>query len=428
MCFSCNRKTIIGEGGYGIITKSNRPDKSSIKGSKSKTNQMVTKCQPLNSSSPSRELLFYHYLNHPNIPKIYNCELIYTEEERYLHFDMKRMISLMDYLNEKDMRIKDLISVYISLVDTVSYVQSRWIYHQDIRPENILLDASVSPPIPYLIDFGLTSDTLICKRGWNDPAITEWCCFNTGAPPIEMLLEGDSWSLGLLGIYMFADREIYDWTDALKPKRKSMVRALRNRFEGGSENWDVDLDQVPEEVIELIELLLRRTLITNGYKEDRIHMREFNDLETVGGAFRYVNKIYTSRGNPIKETFMFSDGTTLDQYITNLKTSRIESSEAAIKTMKEIISKLDQISTVQFEMELIRTIYNDVLPRCYQYIDCAKFWITAKEKLKEIGRAAPKYGYDMSGLIEEKLPELDDMGKISSLHEIDGWDIIEKLY
>ena len=283
MCHFCSQKKILDKGGYGYIVASE------------KDATMITKCQPTYDDSATRELLMYHLLDHPNIPKISNVTLVNQDRKDYVHFDMKRLTSFPDYIQYYNPDTEIRKNIYLDIIDALAYIQSRNVYHQDIRPENILIDTTTDKA--YLIDFGLACDTFVSRSGWTDPLITEFYYTEYEAPSTKVMMKGDSWSLGLLGLYLFCDEEIYEWTNQFDDECMDVAYSLRGRFDFGLDRAHLDLDEIPEDILGIIKCLMNRRNITNGYKSDMINMEHFNTLDTIE-KLKYIEKLYDENGKP----------------------------------------------------------------------------------------------------------------------------------
>ncbi|MCH2205489.1 MAG: serine/threonine protein kinase [Lentisphaerales bacterium] len=80
------------------------------------------------------------FLQHPNIMPIYDLGLL--EDDRP-YFTMKKLNgkSLDSCISEnKDHQFETLVDAFIKVCDAVAYAHSRSIIHQDLKPDNILLD------------------------------------------------------------------------------------------------------------------------------------------------------------------------------------------------------------------------------------------------------------------------------------------------
>lgn len=185
----------IGEGTYGIVYKAREK----------RTGRYVAlkKIRPEseNEGIPAttiREILLLKNLKHSTIIDL--IEVIHNEDKMYLVFefietDLKRLIddySKRGVLFDQDMAKK----MSHQLCTAVAFCHSKNIFHRDLKPQNILVDASFNIK---LADFGLGRAASIPLRNYTSQIITLWY-----RPP-ELLLgceyydaSVDVWSLACI--------------------------------------------------------------------------------------------------------------------------------------------------------------------------------------------------------------------------------------
>lgn len=185
----------IGEGTYGIVYKAREK----------KTGRYVAlkKIRPEseNEGIPAttiREILLLKNLKHSTIIDL--IEVIHNEDKMYLVFefietDLKRLID--DY-SRKGMRFDQSVVKKMSyqLCTAVAFCHSKNVFHRDLKPQNILVDADFNIK---LADFGLGRAASIPLRNYTSQIITLWY-----RPP-ELLLGSeyydasvDVWSLACI--------------------------------------------------------------------------------------------------------------------------------------------------------------------------------------------------------------------------------------
>ncbi len=164
----------LSEGGFGIVYLA-EPKSNKLTGHGQK---IVVKMAKI-SDFPNEDNLLFHqevslneyFGGHPNIAKI----LGYTESPYCIILKFYPMGSLRDWLNKKQygQRSKLLIRSFLSDISKgIATLHSKGVLHDDIKPENILLEVSAGPkgkiPVCVLTDFGLaqtvTDDILTVKR------------------------------------------------------------------------------------------------------------------------------------------------------------------------------------------------------------------------------------------------------------------------
>ena len=432
MCDTCSQRKEIGRGGYGTIVED--PDDPT----------MVIKCQLTHNDSPYREVLMYHWLDHPNIPKISGMEIITSQYgKEYLHFKMKKLVPLKEYYEQiegDDTKWK----IYLGIISVVTYLCRKVVHHQDIRPSNILVDPDNGTP--YLIDFGLANDTYTVRAGWVDPAISEYYYTKKESPPCQMMIGGNVWSLGLLGIWLFIDNEIYDWAQATDDEigpSTDIAYLLKGRFGWGLRKANLDLEDIEDSIIDLIDRFMGpsfkeriralRDIQTDRIdtlikRDNQINMDEFNDLDTTQAKKDYVLRLfedekidiyipppkvlvstsvsYNAQKDEVVRCFHNAKLQNTIDYVKNIRQIPIRSKEEAVKVMRDILDATDSVRGTENKVKLVYLIYDDVLPKCYGYISSVRFWTTCIFKLEEFEKVP---NADMSDLVSRRMKELEEV-------------------
>ena len=142
-----------------------------------------------------QELRVHSMMDHPNICKIFDT--IYQED---------KIIILMDFCSKGDLfhwisklSYQENLSVLSQLISAVQYLHNRGFTHQDLKPENIMLDENLNVK---LTDFGNCSEV-----GKNDP----FSFFGTVQYTPPELLKGepfskkkvDIWQIGIIAYELF---------------------------------------------------------------------------------------------------------------------------------------------------------------------------------------------------------------------------------
>ena len=398
MCDSCCSQTIIGRGGYGYVVEHDKFD------------DIVQKCQPTYNDAPFRELIMYYHLDHPNIPKIFDTQYIKEVSKNYIHFSMKRYVPLKEYYHIIKDDIETKRKIFLDIVKAVSYLQSRNVYHQDIRSDNVLIDINTNPVTAYLVDFGLSCADYVAIAGWIDPDISEYYYTHYKAPPHETRIAGDSWSLGLFGVYLFCDDEIYEWVGCVDDETMDIVYFLKGRFGFGLEKAHLDLKEGPEDILEIIQALINRTSITNGYEYDPINMSGFNQLNTTTDKLSYVQELYGEIliVDKLYGEILIVDNISreIDEYIETTREKRIESRSDGIAIIKDLLNKCETNIGGHNKVKLVYLLYDHLLPQVYDYFKPDfSFWNTVIRKLEELQQEP---GVDLSDLVERRMGELKE--------------------
>lgn len=97
-----------------------------------------------------REAQIVARLDHPNIIPLYDYD---THEGRpYLVMKVVEGRTLKNMLSEKALTLDEIMAILPPIASALTYAHSQGILHRDVKPSNIILDASGTP---YLMDFGL---------------------------------------------------------------------------------------------------------------------------------------------------------------------------------------------------------------------------------------------------------------------------------
>ena len=150
------------------------------------------------------------------------------------------------------------------MINVVAYLNSRGVYHQNLLPESIyVLSGPNVKPLVWLTDFSMANHNHTNSRGCNDPNLIEkW--YTSQPINTDDLCNGNLWSLGMLGIYIFHDRDIYDWIDThADDETIDLCYIIRGRFGYGLERAHCDSGPPnPENNIIINDLLLYKSPLT----------------------------------------------------------------------------------------------------------------------------------------------------------------------
>ena len=90
-------------------------------------------------------------LNHPNICQLYDAGV--TEEGwPYLVMEYIDGTPIDEYVRTRNYSTREIIELFLAIVDAVVYAHSRLIVHRDIKPSNTLVSGA---GLPKLLDFGI---------------------------------------------------------------------------------------------------------------------------------------------------------------------------------------------------------------------------------------------------------------------------------
>lgn len=355
-------------------------------------NGMVSKCKNVVNSS-FREVILYNLLNHPNIPKISNLFITNQNQEKYIHFQMKKLVPLDEYYIQIKTNTVKKWKIFRELVSVVMYLGCRGLYHQNICPDNVLIDTETDTP--YLIDYEFCGHSYTVRRSWTDPLISE-CYYQTfDTPSKEMMMEGDIFSLGLLGVWLFIDSNIYQWTYGYDDETPEFTYLVKDRFGSGLRNNNFKLDNIDEYKLRLLDRMMgtntkdRIIAMAEIYKVTENELNAWDDPIDING----LNKM--TEDNMMKKVIdlyglnccLDNNDNCLDnmnKYIDMNKTTPIESYVEAVKIIKDILSMVENEPKTENKVKLVCFLYDHIIPRCYDYINNSKFWRVVIDKLEEL--------------------------------------------
>lgn len=371
--------------------------------------QQMIKCQP-NNSAAHRELYMYYHLKHSNILPIQDVKIINQKSDHrtgekgteYIHFTAKRCLPLTKHcvpLTKLKLSRKAKRKIFLDLVDTVAYLQSRQVHHQQILPKNIMLDDNMTP---YLVNFDMCGSNNISRSYWNSPEIHESPFFH---PTTEELLRGDSWSLGLLGLYLFADLDPYQF-DSFKSdeKRKDYYpEILRGYF---LHLKKVETNKIPSDIWRVIQTLLNGQMVTTHYQPDPIVPISDNYLrETVMLYYNPSTLLIASFVNQISVNHLSNYW---ENYLENLKELPTATKLEVIKLIGTCLDLNQSIQGRENKVKLVCFIYDYCLPLAYDKICTTesdlRFWEAAKKKLLEL---SAENSEELQKAITRRLPEIE---------------------
>ena len=138
---------MIGKGSFGTVYSGyNKINKTNI----------AIKLEKINAKSNllENEAYFLRYLKGYGIPELKSFGVY---GKYYVLIQTLLGNSLYSLYKNYKLCLKDICMIAIQILDRLEYIHSKYVIHQDIKPENFLMDLE-SKSIVYIIDFGL------CKK------------------------------------------------------------------------------------------------------------------------------------------------------------------------------------------------------------------------------------------------------------------------
>ena len=97
-------------------------------------------------------------MDHPSMAKVFDAGTT-PDGQPYFVMEYVRDVPLTDYCNEKKLRIRDRLQLFVQVCEAVQHAHRKTIIHRDLKPGNILVTEVDGKPVPRIIDFGLAKAT-----------------------------------------------------------------------------------------------------------------------------------------------------------------------------------------------------------------------------------------------------------------------------
>lgn len=109
---------------------------------------------PMTAARFEREILIMQTLSHAHIVPFLGYGTY--DGQTYLVMALIRGMSLATYFKTHAFSPLDVLNLLWPLCGALDYAHAQQIFHRDVKPGNILLDDSTTPPTVYLTDFGVS--------------------------------------------------------------------------------------------------------------------------------------------------------------------------------------------------------------------------------------------------------------------------------
>ena len=100
-----------------------------------------------------REMEALSKLIHPNIAVLYRAGCFESQKFTFLAMELVQGRNLRQFVREKGLGVREVLLLFLQLVEAVSFIQSKGILHLDLKPSNVLVDEDGKLK---LLDFGLS--------------------------------------------------------------------------------------------------------------------------------------------------------------------------------------------------------------------------------------------------------------------------------
>ena len=213
-------------------------------------------CMSVPDASTYIELINLNKLSHSNIPKAQEILMATgSNNKRFVHYSMNKCIPLVTVI--KDLDIVKIKKIFEDIGSVIIYLYNHGVYHQNIHPNSIMVDPLTLKP--YIINFKYANLKSTIRGSWVDPWIMQEYYTTWVHPSKDKMLQGNLWSLGVLGIWMFIDRNVYNWIEERSDDETIDISYLiKGRFGFGISNANLNLRLIPKSIIWLIDSLIQR--------------------------------------------------------------------------------------------------------------------------------------------------------------------------
>ena len=213
----------IGEGGYGEIFKAiiNNLTENQKNILNTKDDFKYVAIKIIKNEKYSLDILnefFIINLNHPNIIKFY--DIVLTDDDFFIIMELyENSISNYYYSNNK-LDKKQKINIVNSLWNGLSYLHKNNILHEDLKPDNIMLNNNFQEAV--IIDYGISVFNF-CDKKYNNETLGP----TYGYAPIDKMLNrvlnhgfeyskpcinDDMWGFVLCVFFIFTGQNLFDMT------------------------------------------------------------------------------------------------------------------------------------------------------------------------------------------------------------------------
>ena len=226
----------IGAGGMGIVyeAQQEKPQRS-----------VALKVMRAGTSQKQRERFEFESevlgsLQHPNIAHIYGAGTATTDtgQQPWISMELVDGQPIDDFARGNEMGVKAKLGLVIQVLEGVSHAHSKGVVHRDLKPGNVLVDASCAP---HIVDFGVAR----IVEGWDGETRTQMGDIvgtiaymspeQVSGDPGRVSTQSDIYSVGTMAFELVTgdlplDLQGKSITQAIETIREGKQRSLRSDY------------------------------------------------------------------------------------------------------------------------------------------------------------------------------------------------------